>query len=207
VHDRRIDGVTHTFGNAGSLFMNAMTWYDHETNSIWSQPWGRAIRGDYKGVQLNLLPFQLTTWANWKEAHPDTQVMADDLNRIGRSRQGFQPDFVIGLVLGENARAYYYQDAIDIGAINDMLGEVPVVVWASDEIYNAYIRQVDGQTLTFRSEGESLIDLETGSVWDVVRGLAVSGPLEGSSLRAVPSLSSFDWAWEDFYPDSSFYSP
>jgi hypothetical protein len=204
VHDRRIDGVTHTFGNAGSLFMNAMTWYDHETNSIWSQPWGRAIRGDYKGVQLNLLPFQLTTWANWKEAHPDTQVMADDLNRIGRSRQGFQPDFVIGLVLGENARAYYYQDAIDIGAINDMLGEVPVVVWASDEIYNAYIRQVDGQTLTFRSEGESLIDLETGSVWDVVRGLAVSGPLEGSSLRAVPSLSSFDWAWEDFYPDSSF---
>jgi hypothetical protein len=207
VHDRRIDGVTHTFGNAGSLFMNAMTWYDHETNSIWSQPWGRAIRGDYKGVQLNLLPFQLTTWANWKEAHPDTQVMADDLNRIGRSRQGFQPDFVIGLVLGENARAYYYQDAIDIGAINDMLGEVPVVVWASDEIYNVYIRQVDGQTLTFRSEGESLIDLETGSVWDVVRGLAVSGPLEGSSLRAVPSLSSFDWAWEDFYPDSSFYSP
>jgi hypothetical protein len=186
--------------------MNAMTWYDHETTSIWSQPWGRAIRGQYKGVELNLLPFQLTTWVNWKKAYPDTQVMADDLNRIGRRRQGFQPDFVIGLVLGGNARAYYYEDVIEVGAINDVLGEVPVVVWASGEIYNAYIRQVDDQKLTFRSEGETLIDQETGSVWDLVRGLAISGPLKGSSLRAVPSLSSFDWAWEDFYPDSEFYS-
>ena len=134
--------------------------------------------------------------------------MTNDLNRIGRGRQGFQPDFVIGLVLGEDAKAYYYDDAIDMGAINDVLGETPVVVWASGEIYNAYIRQVDGQTLTFRAdEGDLLIDIETGTVWDVVRGLAISGPLEGSSLRAVPSLSSFDWAWDDFYPDSEIYSP
>ena len=187
--------------------MNAMTWYDHETASIWSQPWGRAIRGDYKGIQLNLLPFQLTTWAKWKEAHPHTLVMANELNRIGRHRQGFQPDFVIGLILGENAKAYYYDDVIDQGAVNDALGDVPVVIWASGEIYNAYIRQVDGQNLTFRAEGDSLIDLETSSVWDVNRGLATSGPLEGSSLRAVPSLSSFDWAWDDFYPDSEIYSP
>jgi len=31
--------------------------------------------------------------------------------------------------------------------------------------------------------------------------------LNGESLQPVPSLSSYDWAWRDFYPDSKFYAP
>ena len=52
VHDRRIDGQTHIFGNSGGLMMNAMSWRDHTTESIWSQPWGRSIDGVSKGVEL-----------------------------------------------------------------------------------------------------------------------------------------------------------
>ncbi len=52
--------------------MRAMTWWDHDTNSIWSQPWGRAIRGELKGIELFLLPSELTTWGSWKAEHPDT---------------------------------------------------------------------------------------------------------------------------------------
>ncbi len=59
VHDRRTDGAPRTFGNAGALFVNALTWYDHETRSTWSQPWGRSIVGPLKGLQLHLLPFEL----------------------------------------------------------------------------------------------------------------------------------------------------
>ena len=187
--------------------MNAMTWYDHETRSIWSQPWGRAIQGELKGVQLNLLPFQLTTWATWKETHPEALVMMNDVDRLGRRRQGFQKDFVIGLVLGQTAKAYYYEDALEAGVINDALGDVPVVLWTSDEIFYAYVREVDGSVLTIKAEGDTLVDEETGSIWDLSRGVATSGPLQGEGLRAVPSLSSFDWAWEDFYPDSEFYTP
>lgn len=188
--------------------MSAMTWYDHETESIWSQPWGRAIEGEYKGVQLNLLPFQLTTWERWKEAYPHTLVMTNDLERVsGSRRQGFQPDFVIGLVLGEQSKAYYYTDVERLGVINDTLGNIPVMVWAADEIYQAYARQIDGQMLTFTFDGEELIDEETGSSWNPALGLARSGPLEGKSLQPIPSLSSYDWAWEDFYPNSEFYKP
>ncbi|KAA3656338.1 MAG: DUF3179 domain-containing protein [Chloroflexi bacterium] len=62
MHDRRIDGKTAVFGNAGALFQNAMTWYDHDTSSIWSQPWGRAIQGEQKGVELRLAPaFKLSS--------------------------------------------------------------------------------------------------------------------------------------------------
>jgi hypothetical protein len=187
--------------------MNAMTWYDHETGSIWSQPWGRAIQGELKGVQLNLLPFQLTTWANWRDAQPDTLVMMNDVNRLGGRRQGFQTDFVVGLVLAEDAKAYYYEDALEARVINDTLGDIPIVLWTSDEIFYAYVREVDGSVLTFKAEGDILVDEETKSTWDPVRGLATSGQLQGEGLRAVPSLSSFDWAWEDFYPDSEFYIP
>ena len=206
VHDRRIDGETQIFGNAGSLFMNAMTWYDHETESIWSQPWGRAIIGSKKGIELFLLPSQITTWSSWKAEHPNTLVMTNDLDRVG-IRQRFNPDFVIGLVVGEDAKAYYYRDAAQTGVVNDLLDDLPVFVWAGGDNFHAYIRQVGDQILTFRLEGDTLLDQETGSTWDITRGLATSGPLEGEGLQPVPSLSSYDWAWLDFYPNTEFYEP
>jgi len=199
--------VTLKFGNAGGLFMNAMTWYDHETRSIWSQPWGRAIKGELKGITLELLPSQLTTWSSWKAAHPETLLMTNDVDQLGFRRQKFQPDFVIGLTLAEQSKAYYFEDVQAAGVVNDLLGDIPVMVWAEDVIYQAYVRQVGERVLTFRFEGQKLVDAETSSEWDRDRGLAIAGPLKGESLQPVPSLSSYDWAWLDFYPDSTFYSP
>ncbi len=206
VHDRRIDGDTHLFGNAGSLFMNAMTWFDHETKSLWSQPWGRALEGPYKGVELFLLPSQITTWSSWKAEHPHTLAMTSDLNRVG-ARQRFDPDFVIGIVLGDTAKAFYYQDVAGKTIVNDFLGATPVLVWAADQNYHTYVRQAEDQILNFEIRDGELVDSETGSKWDISRGLATEGPLTGTSLQSIPSLSSYDWAWSDFYPGSEFYQP
>jgi len=206
VHDRRIDGETQIFGNAGSLFMNAMTWYDHETESIWSQPWGRAIIGPKKGIELFLLPSQITTWASWKAEHPNTLAMINDSERIG-SRQRFDPDFVIGLLVADDAKAFYYRDVAQTGVVNDFLGDFPVFVWAGDSNFHTYLRQVGDDILSFELNGDTLVDVNTGSTWDITRGLATSGPLEGQSLQPVPSLSSYDWAWLDFYPETEFYRP
>jgi hypothetical protein len=210
VHDRRIDGETFVFGNAGALFMRAMTWYDHQTRSEWSQPWGRAISGELKGTVLFLLPSQLTTWGSWKAEHPETLAMINDVGngtRFSLGRQRFYRDFVIGLVLADKSNAYYFSDVEQVGVVNDTLGDFPVAVWAKDDRFHAYIRQVDDRTLTFRAEGDALVDEETGSTWDVARGLAVEGPLKGEVLQAVPSSTSYDWAWRDFYPDAEFYVP
>jgi len=188
--------------------MNAMTWWDHETDSTWSQPWGRAIRGPHKGVELNLLPFQLTTWGTWVEDHPETLVMINDVEQLILGfRQRFSSDFVIGLILAGKEKAYYFEDAQRAGVINDWIGEVPVLLWAGEDTWYAYIRQVDDKELTFREEGGYLVDQETNSRWDLIRGLAVEGPLQGKSLLAVPSLSSFDWAYRDFYPEGEIYQP
>jgi hypothetical protein len=78
--------------------MNAITWWDHETDSMWSQPWGWGIKGTHKGVELNLLPFQLTTWGSWGQDHPDTLVMVNDTDRLSLGiRQGFRLNSLLAL--------------------------------------------------------------------------------------------------------------
>ncbi|MCJ7659901.1 MAG: hypothetical protein MUO67_12185 [Anaerolineales bacterium] len=37
--------------------------------------------------------------------------------------------------------------------------------------------------------------------------MATDGPLTGEILHPVLSLSSFDWVWKDFYPQSEFFVP
>ena len=69
-HERRLDAATPVFGNQGALYRGAMTWYDHATGSVWSQPLGAAIAGPQAGRRLALLPAQLTTWGQWRAAHP-----------------------------------------------------------------------------------------------------------------------------------------
>ena len=56
-------------------------------------------------------------------------------------------------------------------------------------------------------EDDHIIDLETGSVWDLSRDWAKEGLLAGEGLQPLPSLSSYDWAFEDFYPQGDFYQP
>ena len=60
---------------------------------------------------------------------------------------------------------------------------------------------VDGRALTFAAEGAPVVDEQTGSQWDVL-GRAVSGPLAGSQLQAVPHVDTFWFAWAAYLPDS-----
>jgi len=194
------------FGNQGGLFMNAMTWWDHKTESVWSQPWGRAISGPLKGTELELLPSQLLPWETWKELHPNTLALNVGGPRLGE-RESFQSRYVIGVTLGDAATAYPYGLAEDAGIINDSVGPYPVVVYTDEEARSVQVllRQVDETVLTFVREGESIRDEETGSLWDLAHGVAVDGPLQGQTLRTVPYIPAFPEAWRDFYPHSRWY--
>ena len=59
--------------------------------------------------------------------------------------------------------------------------------------------------LTFRQESGVVRDEETGSTWQMDRGVAADGPLKGQALRSVPYIPAFPDAWRDFYPDSEWY--
>ncbi len=187
--------------------MNAMTWFDHETGSIWSQPWGTAISGPLKGARLDMIPISLAPWASWKAEHPETLALATAGRRFGRSRSFPHDDFVVGVVLEDNVKAYRYTEAVKERVINDSVGPHPVVVLGDPETrdIHIYLRDTGRQVLTFALRDGKLVDNETGTAWDAARGLGQQGPLKGTLLKEIPYSSAFDWAWLDFYPNSSFY--
>lgn len=64
------DGRPESVRVTGNLVM-----YDDATRSYWSQVLGRAICGPMRGTRLTVLPATATTWAEWRRAHPGTDVL------------------------------------------------------------------------------------------------------------------------------------
>ena len=208
-----MDGEALTFGNQGALFKNAMTWWDHETRSIWSQPWGTAISGELKGTALGLIPASVVPWSTWRAEHPDTTVVSNDLDRRLYVAITGRDDFVVGVALEQWATAYYYKQAADLRVINDRIGAHPVAVFVDSETRDikVYLRRraagpVSSPELRFEIDGSGrVVDTQTASVWDTTRGVAIEGPLKGTALQQLPYITSFDWAWLDFFPHTTFY--
>ena len=57
---------------------------------------------------------------------------------------------------------------------------------------------LDGRTLTFRPQGELVVDDQTSSTWNAL-GQAVAGPLAGSRLTPVTHLRTFWFSWSAFH--------
>ena len=209
MHDRRIDGKTHTFGNFGVLYMQAMTWWDHETDSVWSQPIGTAIQGSYRGTRLVMIPAAVVPWGTWRAEHPETLVLeADSRFNVEHDPWGTRlPLYVLGVVVDGVAKAYPWVVVSEHVVVNDRIGGTPVVVYANPETRSAHIyaRRVRDTELDFEWDGEASSDLATGSIWDLGTGHATAGPLKGESLEELPYSTAFDWAWKDFYPETQVY--
>jgi hypothetical protein len=70
---------------------------------------------------------------------------------------------------------------------------------------NVFVPQVDGQSLTFRAQGEDFVDRETGSSWTLL-GHATNGPLAGKRLEAVIHANHLWFAWVAFQPKTVVYT-
>jgi len=82
VFERIIDGKTVEFGTSGKLYNSNLLMYDRLTESYWSQALGMAVKGELSGYQLNLVPFDVITWKDWKLLHPETLVLTTDTGYI-----------------------------------------------------------------------------------------------------------------------------
>lgn len=207
MHDRRFEGQSLVFGNQGALYKTAMTWFDHSTGSIWSQPIGRALVGELRGATLTQIPSTLDTWAGFRARHPDALVLANGLSGPRLVLATPRENWVIGLALGDAAAAVDFGHARVAGLVQLSVGDEPVVVWVDEATgtVRAYLRRVANRSLNFDPAGDdTLRDRETGTLWSAANGLALSGPLADQALSPVPWTSSFDWAWRDFYPESAF---
>ena len=205
VHRRSLGGSTVVFGNHGALWGNAMTWFDHATGSIWSQPLGEAIVGPLKGTTLDLLPSTLTRWGEWQRLHPDTLA----LDAPG-GPTGFDiSQMSIVVVFGDDSAAY---PVVDLTAVaNDTIAGVPIAVVVEPqaaESWTVFSRTLDNNTvvrLAYTDSGD-LVDTVSGTTFHPTRGNGIEGPLSDQVLDQLPAFTSFTEDYVTFYPDGQIWT-
>ncbi len=230
-----IDGRLLDFGVSGKLIMNALVMYDRQTESFWSQILGRAVRGPLTGTELEYVPFVQTTWAHWKQLHPNTVALvtservSDPYDRyyrepragvIGETHQDDRlplKTMVTGAVIGDVPVVWPWAALAEAGGVvNDEIAGKAVVLVHDVAVRTTVVWDslVDGRTLLFEPDPERgdapglqrlIVDRETGTRWQAWTGIAIEGELAGARLTQVPATSVFWFGWKDFYPDTLVY--
>ena len=207
--------------------------YDRQTSSLWSHVTGEALEGPYKGQKLKMLAaVPIVKWKVWRDAHPSTKVLTirgrEDQRRDNywdyhsSSRTGLFPtehqdkrlnrkDLVIGVSIGEHRKAYSAEEDLwksnqkgSWKLIQDTIGEIPVLVYHDPDNYTSavYDRREEGKTIQFEKNTEWIVAVdESGRKWDMLTGTGH----EDKSLKAIPHLNIYWFAWVDFYPTAELY--
>jgi hypothetical protein len=204
VHRRSIEGNAVVFGNQGALWGNAMTWFDHDTGTVWSQPLGEAIVGPLKGTTLELVPSTLTQWGEWKRLHPETKA----LDAPGEPTRFSLQRMSIVVVFGTDSAAYPVRDLVEV--VNDTVSDVPIAVVLDPntaESWTVFSRTLDDGVvveLAFTDSGE-LLDVATGTTFHLSRGTGIDGPLSDQVLDQLPAFTSFTKDYFTFYPEGRIW--
>jgi len=173
---------------SGLLIRSNKVMYDITSHSVFDTFLGKAVTGPLakKDVTLKQASVVTTTWADWKEAHPETTVLAEELAlgrdfdfRNGRDANG--PIFPVGDV---DPRLSVHEDVIGVVTASGR----PVAFQRS----KAVAALSRGKDITF--ENVRLV-LDGGGV------KAVS--TDGAS---VGSHQAFWFAWSQFHPNTELWS-
>ena len=206
VHRRQIDGEDIVFGNQGALWGNAMTWWDHDTGSVWSQPIGEAILGPRKGETIELLPSSLTLWGTWKAEHPQTVALdvTAGFDRFSLSQMALVIDF------GTDVAAYSVPLLREVGVVNDVVAGLEVAVLidpADDQRWAVFSRRLDDTIVELSIVDGEVVDVASGTRFDPTRGIGRGGDLDGEILDLLPAFTSFPKDVPTFWPEARFWKP
>lgn len=227
VFERMIDGQEVEFGTSGKLYNSNLLMYDRLTESYWSQALGIAVMGQLTGYQLDLVPFDVITWGDWKQLHPDTLVLTTDTGHarsyttdpygnyyteprivfpVEHEDDRMHPkEIIIGFNIDNTFKAYKQNDIESQTVINDSVGNTPIMlVSLYSENSRSFERMIDGKTLTFEYANGKLVDTQTNSEWNY-DGLAISGQYEGIQLNRLPIEPGFWFEWVAFHPQTQVY--
>ncbi len=84
-----------TFASSGMLWNGALVLRDRETETLWSQLEGRALRGELQGNRLEYIDSVHTSWSAWRGLHPLTLAVAKpsaESDRRGSSYADYHAD-------------------------------------------------------------------------------------------------------------------
>ncbi|MFP4174110.1 MAG: DUF3179 domain-containing protein [Candidatus Hydrogenedentota bacterium] len=188
---RRINGEVLEFGVSGLLHNSNVILYDRTHDALWSQIGFSALSGPYAGQELPHLPFELTTFGQWRRDHPDGTVASfqTDYPRNYRSNpydSYFEADRLMFPAKGSDDTRLGEKEPVLGIKIGDAVRAYPIDAIAS------------GQEGRIEDElGGHTIVLEASRNPSQVK--AVSAP---DDARVV---HTFWFAWVSFHPDTTLY--
>lgn len=208
-----VDGTEEAFRLVGMDHWNAM-FEDGTTGSWWRQANGVAIAGPRKGRALPEIASQQVTLTQWLASHPASLVMQPDPAFVdqyppdyayenGTSRRALtgtdaaswgDKSWVVGLVIGDQSKAYDWNRLRRERLIHDRVGQTPIVLALADDLasFFAYERPSDGARFTLVHD--------TLVADGVVYTLAGKGP--SSDLVPVRASQEFWHSWRTFHPET-----
>jgi len=179
--------------------------WDHETESFWSQMTGECMVGPSTGKKLKWIATEMTTWANWKTTHPKTTVLAPvfDMRRyraIARNyehyRSGGKP---MARFLGDKVVYPKTYNAMDLCTIINVPTQDPKKTGAP-------------KTSAPRTVGRCFPHpaLKEGKNIDGAYTVTKTGKkvvVTGKDGKVVPSLSGYWFSFFAFYPEGTVWEP
>ena len=115
---------------------------------------------------------------------------------------------VIGVQVNTRYRAYPLAAFERKSVINDDIDGVPVLAF-HDNVSGAtavYLRTLGGKILTFEPDGGHFAeDGTTGTRWNMITGRATDGKLNGKSLKRLPAMNIYWFAWGRYHPETTVY--
>lgn len=220
------NGVHHELGTSGFLYRSNKLMYDQATESLWSTLTGEPVVGPLVGKGIRLKPRSVvtTTWREWKERHPDTEVLSLDTGHVRDYSEGaayrdyFATDALMFTVPDRDTRLKNKADVLGLRfglggtpptAIssrwlraqpiyhNTLGGQRYVVLTDPSGAHRVYAS--DGITFDSYNGGEILID-DQQHPW-IVEESQLKGPA-GQVLNRLPAHRAFWFGWHAAFPET-----
>jgi hypothetical protein len=202
-----VNGQPETFRLVGMDHFNAM-FEDSRTKSWWRQVTGECIEGPLKGQQLEEVPSEQLSLAEFAARHPKGLVFQPDPHFAvqyaalrgyddgsiassleTRDTAGWRPkSWVVGVVHKGQARAYDWNDVVRLHTLHDTIAGDPISVVHTDPGFVV------------------VVDNDTNRVpMDIHKGSAVV--VEWTWPYQIPAYQEFWHSWRTFHPNTTRYEP
>ncbi len=141
VFEREINGKILDFGTSGKLYQSNLVMYDRQTDSLWSQVLGGAIKGELKGTYLKIYPSSILEFGEAKKLYQEMKVLSTEtghkrsytLNPYGNyeneeeiyfpvkntDKRLSAKELIYGISIDGTFKAYHYNNLIEKGKLND----------------------------------------------------------------------------------------
>jgi len=204
VYASDVAGKKLTFQVSGKLWNRSLVMRDIETGSLWSHILGECMEGELKGQKLELIPSLMTTWGRWLAEHPDTTAldMKPTAERFGKDFYRNQREFVYAVKVRGEPKAYTFAFLAANPVLQEELGGTRVLVTYDAASTTAVIFEAGDLRFKPVLEGGRLVEVESGSKFDPLSGVATTGKHEGQQLEKLGGFVSYRKAWKVFYPGS-----